>query len=231
MCMTKKHITMLNCFHFHWPGHVTAGMGSGRADSRSLRLNLRTSEGPLTGGGSCTDLWWIVPTVRARKESFKGLGYDKWRQRMLGHVISCVCRRGTTQASQCSSITSRFTGSTLRLTQQRSIIKQPGKGWSVSWDNHSQITAVGTALCWSGPSLSGRRQLDPINTNTRQSYIFKWVHVQLKNGHSLPAIVFYHSKVCESLVLLTAYGLWGEREGCMRWHMLFTSLYETASKI
>lgn len=148
-------------------------MGSGRADNRRLRVSLRTSEGPLTGGGSCTDLQTIVVTVRARKDSLKGPGIRQAETEKAGHVISCVCSRGITRASQCSSITSRFTGSTLRLTQQHSIIKQPGKGWPVAWDNHSQITAMGTALCWSGSSLSGRRQLEPITTNTRQSYIFK----------------------------------------------------------
>ena len=41
----------------------------------------------------------------------------------------------------------------------------------------------------------------------RQSHIFKGVNIQLKNGDFSPAIVLYHSEVCQSLVLLTPNGL------------------------
>jgi len=45
----------------------------------------------------------------------------------------------------------------------------------------------------------------------------------LKNGHFLPAIEFYNSKVCQSLLLLTPYGLVG-KDGCMI-TFYFTSPY------
>ena len=41
----------------------------------------------------------------------------------------------------------------------------------------------------------------------RKSHIFKRVNIQLKNGDFSPAVVLYHSKVCQPLVLLTSNGL------------------------
>ena len=45
---------------------------------------------------------------------------------------------------------------------------------------------------------------------TGNPHNFKGVNIQLKNGDFLPTVVLYHSKVCQSLVLLTPNGLYGE---------------------